>query len=65
MASATVENVLAAAPGFGIRNTEANFVIEQIRDKFKNWRSHYAECGLTEQDIQKISSCFHITDNAH
>jgi serine/threonine-protein kinase HipA len=61
--SATVENVLAAAPGFGIRNAEANFFIEHIRDTCKNWRSHYAECGLTEQDIQKISSCFHITEN--
>jgi serine/threonine-protein kinase HipA len=59
---ATVENALAAAPAFGVRVKDANFIIEQIRDKVKNWRNHYAACGLTDFDIQKISSCFHITD---
>lgn len=59
---ATIENALAAAPAFGVRRKDADHIIEQIRDRVRGWRDHYAACGLTELDIQKISSCFHITD---
>jgi serine/threonine-protein kinase HipA len=60
---ATIENALAAAPAFGVRGKDADLIIEQIRERVRDWRDYYAACGLTELDIQKISSCFHITDS--
>ena len=59
---ATIENALAAAPAFGMRGKDAGLIIEQIRVRVRDWRDYYAACGLTELDIQKISSCFYITD---
>lgn len=58
---ASIENALAAAPAFGLNNGDAISIIDQIRERVSDWRNHYATCGLSELDIQKISSCFHLS----
>jgi serine/threonine-protein kinase HipA len=57
--TATISNALSAAALFGLRANEANAIVEQIREATRGWKDFYANCGLSQLDIDRISSCFH------
>ena len=56
--TASISNALSGAKHFGLKNSEAEQIIEEVREVTKNWKDFFAECGAEEQDIDSLSSCF-------
>jgi serine/threonine-protein kinase HipA len=55
---ANISNALSAAKHFGIKISEAEQIIEEVREATKNWKTFFADCGAESQDIERLSSCF-------
>lgn len=55
---ASISNAMSAAKNFGLKNTEAKQIIEEVREATKDWKDFFSNCGANEQDIVRLSSCF-------
>jgi hypothetical protein len=56
---ATLDNALSGAINFGIRQEEAESLLEEIRQHVEaRWRPILAESGIGDQDIQRLSNSF-------
>jgi serine/threonine-protein kinase HipA len=55
---ATLENALSESNLFGIDPQEAKTIIAKMVRIAKYWRDLYKKCGVSEKDIDYISSAF-------
>ena len=55
---ASIHNALSAAKRFGLKNSEAERIIDEIREVTNDWKVVFADCGVVSQDIDRLSSCF-------
>ena len=56
--TASISNALSAAKHFGLKTSEAENIIEKVREVTKNWKDFFADCGAKGQDMDRLSSCF-------
>jgi len=56
--AATVGNALSAIGYYGIALSDAELIIEQVREVTRNWKEYFDRYGATDQDIERLSSCF-------
>lgn len=61
--TATLTNALLAAPAFGLIEGEAAEILENLRlQVLARWREAFAEAGLSERDIEKLTNSFVQTE---
>jgi serine/threonine-protein kinase HipA len=54
----TVENALSAISRFGLKQQEAEQIVEEVREGTMEWDVFFAECGAEREDLDRLSSCF-------
>ena len=55
---ASVPNLISAAGIFGLRPTEAEAVIEKVREGSRRWRDFFDAHGVSDEDLVRLASCF-------
>lgn len=50
----SLENVLTAAPGFGIDESLAQQLLDQLIDQTADWQLHFRECEVSDEDVQRL-----------
>jgi serine/threonine-protein kinase HipA len=51
---ASLENALSAARYFNINDNKAKQIISELTNVVKHWEQRYKECGVSEQDTNKL-----------
>lgn len=51
----SLENVLTAAPGFGIDESLAQQMLDQLMEQTAGWQRHFRTCDVPDEDIQRLS----------
>ncbi len=59
---ATLENAYSRASRFGLLRNEAQDIIEQLLEKTRCWKDHFEECGISGNEIDKLSPSFSHLD---
>ena len=55
---ASIANLLSGAPTFGLNQSEANNVIDEVREGVRNWENFFLDHGASEEDVIRLSGCF-------
>jgi serine/threonine-protein kinase HipA len=55
---ASIQNLLSGAPSFGLNQSEANNVIDEVREGVRNWDEFFLEHEASEEDITSLRGCF-------
>lgn len=63
--SATLDNAMTSCERFSLSKTDAEVVIGEIWSKVREWRVYFDDYGVSEIDMDKISSAFrHVDETA-
>lgn len=60
---ASIKNALEGCHMFGLEVEEALHVIENTHRVIQGWQKHFSDCGVSENDIQKLTQNFHLAEN--
>lgn len=55
---ATVNNALSATGDYGIDRSDAEQIVDQVREVTKKWKDYFGKCNAADQDVERLSSCF-------
>ena len=56
----TREDLLAAAKSFGLRNAEAQGILEEVQSSLKRWGEFADQAELRSEEIQRIEKDFSL-----
>jgi serine/threonine-protein kinase HipA len=55
---ATVSNALSATGDYGVVRSDAEQIIDRVREVTKKWKDYFGKCNAADQDVERLSSCF-------
>lgn len=55
---ATIENALSEVEPFGLRQNQAQKIVDDIVCSTVMWRKHFADCGVTKRELEELESRF-------
>lgn len=63
-AASTIQNALSQCKRFFLQHDEAVKIIGEVKEVVSRWRHTFADSGVSQRDINTLSSCFELADAA-
>lgn len=62
--ASTIANALSQCDRFLLTEAEAREIVGEIKDIASTWRNEFREAGISQRDINLLSDCFGVADQA-